>query len=139
MTCTNRCIPDNKDRGGNDIPVLIADDKPPTNLHFYWDNYIVEKFGSDPRFIGARLSRNISTGTAEAWSKGTPIAWAKESFRQAKSVTYNFAGLQEFVDNRGFNGVRLDAAYENSALVAARQQLSKAGVRLAAVLNNTMR
>jgi hypothetical protein len=35
--------------------------------------------------------------------------------------------------------VRLDDAYENSALIAARQQLSKAGVRLAAVLNNTVR
>ena len=119
--------------------MLIADDKPPTNLHFYWDNIIIEKLGSDPRFIGARLTKNISTGTAEAWSKGTPIAWAMESFRRAKSVAYNFAELQEFVDDRGFKGVRLDATYENSARLAARQQLSKAGVRLAAVLNNTIR
>ena len=130
---------DNKDRGGNDIPVLIADDKPPMNLHFYWDNYIVEKVGSDPRSIGARLSKNLSTRAVEAWSKGTPITWAKESFRHAKSVAYHFAGLQEFVDARGFKGVRLDVAYENSARLAARQQLSKAGVRLATVLNNTMR
>ncbi|HEY1236622.1 MAG TPA: S1/P1 nuclease [Candidatus Binatia bacterium] len=129
----------NKDRGGNDIPVLIADDKPPTNLHFYWDNFIVEKLGSDPRSIGARLSRNISTGTAEAWSKGTPIIWGKESFRRAKSVAYHFAGLQEFVGDRGLKGVRLDAVYENSARLAARQQLAKSGIRLAVVLNNTIR
>ena len=130
---------DNKDRGGNDIPLLIADDKPPTNLHFYWDNIIIEKLGTDPRSLGARLSRNISTGTAEAWSKGAPIAWAKESLRRAKTVAYNFVGLQEFVGDRGLKGVRLDAAYENSALLAARQQLAKSGIRLAAVLNNTMR
>ena len=130
---------DNKDRGGNDVAVLLAEDIPSTNLHFYWDNYIVERLGSDPWSIGAALSRKISTGTADAWSKGTPITWAKDSFRRAKTVVYNFAGLQEFADDRGAKGVRLDDAYENSALIAARQQLSKAGVRLAAVLNNTVR
>jgi hypothetical protein len=130
---------DNKDRGGNDIAVLLADDVPATNLHFYWDNHIVERLGNDPWSIGAALSRKISTGTAEAWSRGTQISWAQESFRRAKTVVYNFAGLQEFVDDRGAQGVRLDDAYENSALIAARQQLSKAGVRLAAVLNNTIR
>jgi hypothetical protein len=119
--------------------VLIADYNQATNLHFYWDNYVVETLGSDARSIGVRFTRNISTGTAEAWSKGTPIAWAKESFRQAKNVAYNIAGLQEFVDDRGFKGVRLDAAYENSARLAARQQLAKSGIRLAAILNNTMR
>jgi nuclease S1 len=129
----------NKDRGGNDIAVFLADDIPSTNLHLYWDNQIVERLGSDPRSIGAALSRKISAGTAEAWSRGTPISWAKESFRRAKTVVYNFAGLQEFVDDRGARGVRLDDAYENSALIAARQQLSKAGIRLAAVLNNTIR
>jgi len=130
---------DNNDRGGNDVAVLFAEDIPSTNLHFYWDNYIVERLGSDPWSIGAALSRKISTGTADAWSKGTPITWAKDSFRRAKTVVYNFAGLQEFADDRGAKGVRLDDAYENSALIAARQQLSKAGVRLAAVLNNTVR
>ena len=130
---------DNKDRGGNNIAVFLGDDIPLTNLHLYWDNQIVERLGSDPRSIGARLTKNISTRTAEAWSKGTLIGWTKESFRQAKSVAYNFAGLQEFVDDRGAKGVRLNDAYEKSALLAARQQLSKAGVRLAAVLNNTAR
>jgi hypothetical protein len=130
---------DNKDRGGNDIAVFLADDIPSTNLHLYWDNYIVERLGSDPRFIGAALSRKISAGTAEAWSRGTPISWAKESFRRAKTVVYNFTGLQEFVDDRGVKGVRIDETYENSALIVARQQLSKAGIRLAGVLNNTIR
>jgi hypothetical protein len=130
---------DNKDRGGNNIAVFLADDIPLTNLHLYWDNHIVEKLGSDPRSIGARLTKNISTRTAEAWSKGTAIGWAKESFRLAKTVVYNFGGLQEFVDDRGAKGVRLDNAYENAALLAARQQLSKAGIRLAGVLNNTIR
>jgi nuclease S1 len=130
---------DNKDRGGNDVAVLFAEDIPSTNLHLYWDNDVVERLGSDPRLIGASLSRKISTGTADAWSKGTPITWAKESFSRAKTVVYHFAGLQEFVDDRGARGVRLDETYENSALIAARQQLSKAGIRLAGVLNKTIR
>jgi len=48
-------------------------------------------------------------------------------------------GQSYHLPNPEFVGVRLDGAYENSALVAGRQQLSKAGIRLAAVLNNSIR
>jgi hypothetical protein len=65
--------------------------------------------------------------------------WAEGSFRQAKKVVYNFAGTQQFTDDHGANGIRLDAAYENRALPVVREQLSKAGVRLAVVLNQILK
>jgi hypothetical protein len=36
-------------------------------------------------------------------------------------------------------GEKLDAAYEERALAVAREQLSKAGVRLAVVLNGALK
>jgi hypothetical protein len=130
---------DNKDRGGNDIPVLSGDGAIPTNLHSYWDNHLVQGLGNDSRALGASLNRQITKAKADEWSKGTPTDWAKESFRQAKKVVYNFAGTQQFVDDHGAKGVRLDFVYDNRALPVVRDQLSKAGVRLAAVLNNTLK
>jgi hypothetical protein len=130
---------DNKDRGGNDIPVLSGDGAIPTNLHSYWDNHLVQGLGNDSRALGASLNRQITKAKADEWSKGTPTDWAKESFRQAKKVVYNFAGTQQFVDDHGAKGVRLDFVYYNRALPVVRDQLSKAGVRLAAVLNNTLK
>jgi nuclease S1 len=130
---------DNKDRGGNDIPVLSSDGAIPTNLHSYWDNHLVQRLGNDSRAVGASLNKQITKARADDWSKGTPTDWAKESFRQAKNVVYNFADTQQFFDDHGNKGVRLDASYDNRALPVVRDQLSKAGVRLAAVLNNTLK
>ena len=130
---------DNNDRGGNEVPVLFGPGHTLTNLHFYWDNYVVESLGSDSRATGALLSKQIGNSSAGRWSTGTTIAWARESFKQAKSVAYNFTGLAQFTDDRGAIGVRLDSSYENVAAVAAREQLMKAGVRLATLLNNIMR
>jgi hypothetical protein len=130
---------DNKDRGGNEVPVLFGDPATPGNLHSYWDNHLVQRLGDDPRAIGASLNQQITKAKADEWSKGTPTDWAKESFRQAKKVAYNFAGTQQFVDDHGAKGVRLDFVYYNRALPVVRDQLSKAGVRLAAVLNNTLK
>jgi hypothetical protein len=130
---------DNRDRGGNDVAILYGNRSTPDNLHSYWDRELIERLGSDPRKIGAALNRQISPAKAESWSRGAPGAWAKESFGQAKSVTYNLTGARELNAERSGKIVRLDAGYEQRALPVVREQLSKAGVRLAAVLNNVLR
>jgi len=126
---------DNWDRGGNDVAVLYGERTTPDNLHSYWDHYLVRGFGDDPRVVGASLNRQISKAKADLWSNGTPSDWAMQSFGRAKSVAYNLTGQQTFTDERGVKTIRLDQAYENHALTLAREQLAKAGVRLAAVLN----
>jgi hypothetical protein len=130
---------DNKDRGGNDVPVLDRERATPDNLHSYWDNHLVQRLGNDPRAAGAFLNKQITKAKAVQWSGGTPTSWAKGSFGQAKYVVYNFAGQQKFIDERGAKGVRLDTVYDNRALPVVREQLSKSGVRLAAVLNQTLK
>src|SRR4030095_4751533 len=129
---------DNKDRGGNDVKVIFGDFATPGNLHAYWDGRVVELMGNDPRAVGAALNKQITKAKAEEWSKGTPTIWARDSFRHAKSVAYNFAGTQQFTDDKGIKGIRLNVAYDNRAVPGAREQLSKAGVGLAAALNGRL-
>ena len=62
-----------------------------------------------------------------------------ESFQQAKSVAYNFTGESTFVDDHGGKGEDLDAAYDARALPVLKEQLSKGGVRLAALLNQALK
>jgi hypothetical protein len=50
-----------------------------------------------------------------------------------RCVSYNFSGEQQFIDDRGDKGERLDAKYDNRAMPVVRGQLSKGGIRLAAI------
>jgi hypothetical protein len=128
---------DNRDRGGNDVPVVLGQRAGRESLHSYWDNYLVQRLGSDARVVGASLDRQIIRAKADAWAKGTPADWAKDSFNQAKAVAYDFTGQQKLRGGQG--GVRLNTAYEQRAIPVVREQLSKAGVRLAGVLNDALR
>ena len=130
---------DHKDRGGNQVPVLYAKRTVPDNLHAYWDKNLVQRLGKDPKAVGGILNKRITAAKAGEWSKGTPADWAKESFDEAKSVSYNFTGEKQFIDDHGGTGERLDATYDNRALPVVREQLSKGGVRLAAVLNEALK
>ena len=127
---------DRKDRGGNDVVVLFGDRTVPDNLHAYWDTHLVQKLGSDVRAVAAALNQRIGTANAQDWAKGTAADWAKGSFQRAKSVVYKFAGESTIIDAHGVQIQRLDTAYDGKALPTVREQLSKAGVRLAMVLNN---
>jgi hypothetical protein len=130
---------DHKDRGGNQVPVLFAKRTVSSNLHSYWDTELVKRLGKEAKTVGVSLNKQIATAKANEWSKGTPADWAKESFDKAKSVAYNFSGEQDFIDDHGGKGERLDATYDNRGLPVVREQLSKGGVRLAAVLNDALK
>jgi len=127
---------DRKDRGGNDVAVLFGDRSVPDNLHAYWDTYLVQKLGDDVRAVAVALNLKIGKATAQDWAKGTATDWARDSFRRAKSVVYNFAAESTVTNTHGVQIQRLNTAYESRALPTVREQLSKAGVRLAMVLNN---
>ena len=129
---------DNRDRGGNDVTVVFGQRARRESLHSYWDNYLVQRLGSNARAAGASLDRQITRAKTDAWAKGTPVDWAKESFNQAKTVAYDFTGQQKLSGAQG-GAVRLNTAYEQRAIPIVREQLSKAGVRLASVLNDVLR
>jgi hypothetical protein len=123
---------DDHDDGGNRKRV-VADGFRPRNLHHFWDTEWVRRLGNNPRQIAGVIVAGISGEQRRAWSQGTVSDWVMESFAVARQDAYG--GLPE-ASTRGV--YLLDARYTEAAIRDVRVQLSRAGVRLAVVLNRAL-
>jgi hypothetical protein len=103
------------------------------NLHRYWDIEFVERLGTDPPQVAANLIGQISEAQRQEWSSGTPADWAMETFALARSDVY---GLLPRPDEQG--KYSLPPAFVEQAVRDVALQLSRAGVRLAFVLNQAL-
>jgi hypothetical protein len=120
---------DDYDAGGN--KKLVSDEGVhPGNLHHYWDVEFVERLGTDPRQVAAELIGQISEPQRQEWSNGTPADWAMEAFALARRDAYGL--LPRPGDQSTYT---LPPAYTKQAEQDVALQLSRAGVRLAFVLN----
>ena len=124
---------DDFDRGGNDLSVSAAGFHA-GNLHHFWDTEFVRLLGADPASSARSLLASLTPADRRRWSVGTPSNWAIESFQLAKRDAY---GLLPPPTRRGT--YRLDARYIDAARNDARLQLTKAGVRLAALLDRALK
>lgn len=120
---------DNHDRGGNDIRIDLQGRR--TNLHQLWDTRVVEAMGRDASRTAADIVASIPQAQRKAWQAGTPVNWANESNRIAREKIYPMI--------EGRRSLRLSNQYLRREIPATRQQLAKAGVRLAWLLNDTLR
>ncbi len=120
------------DRGGNDETVTAPNLKS-GNLHAYWDTQFVTLQGSGEAAIANQLIAGITEAQKAQWSSGTPADWAMESFDVSKAHSY---GL--LLTPTSPNHYTLPASYVTDAKVVVAEQLSKAGVRLAFVLNGAL-
>jgi hypothetical protein len=123
---------DDHDQGGNKKRASAPGFDSGT-LHHYWDTEFVEMLGPDPKQVAAALIARISPHDAKTWASGDPSTWALDSFRIAKDDVY---GRLPPPNARG--GFRLPDDYITMARRDVAMQLSKAGVRLAAVLNKAL-
>jgi hypothetical protein len=120
---------DNQDRGGNDVYVDFMGRR--TNLHAVWDSGILAAAHiSDERAYALELAHSISPAEAEKWRSGTPADWADDSYGVASNLIYGV-----WPHSPG----ALPASYEEKAIYVVQVQLEKAGVRLAAVLDDMLR
>jgi hypothetical protein len=139
---------DRGDQGGECIALQIGS-KPPVRLSTYWEEILVaEVAGPDPAKGAARIAAALPAAESQKWAEGTPATWAQESYEIAKSVTYSFAagqpeGKHSFPAAKGQTETcpsvdlyRVGPDYETKALAAVKQQLAKAGVRLARTLRD---
>lgn len=119
----------NNDKGGNEVSVSFMGAS--TNLHALWDSGLLRAMpGEDHLF--STLSQAITSDQVPSWSNGTVEQWAGESFQTAKATVY---GLLPVVEKG--QTVKVGEWYEQMAEPVLEQQLEKAGVRLAAILNGT--
>jgi hypothetical protein len=118
---------DNDDRGGNDVAVLYR--KAHTNLHAVWDSGLLRSMAGEDQLLAA-LVEAITADEAAAWSAGTVEEWTNESFQAARTTVYGLLPPAP----KG-QTVPLGEWYAQMAEPVVEQQLEKAGVRLAAILN----
>lgn len=126
---------DDMDRGGNAIKLRHGPHGTADNLHAYWDVALVRRLGTDPREVADRLVQDFR-GQEARWMAGTAEDWAWESFRKAREVAYRLP-QEPGADRKGAMR-RIDQDYERRALDTVREQLVKAGMRMAMVLNRAL-
>lgn len=114
------------DHGGNGIVVVAAGRN--LDLHALWDSVVVKRIGEDRDAIAARLSASVSPEQKKAWGKGSIRDWSWESHLLAVRVAYG--GLPPG------NPKQLEDGYLRQATMVAEEQLAKAGIRLAKVIND---
>jgi hypothetical protein len=124
---------DDHDRGGNSKRVSASGFKT-GNLHHFWDTEFVDQLGPDAKTIASDLIGHITKDQQTQWQAGTLADWAQESFKMAKDDVY---GLLPEPNSHG--SFRLSDDYVTTATNDVSLQLSKAGVRLAKLLNEALR
>ena len=121
---------DDHDQGGNQKTVS-GPGLPSTKLHSAWDTAFVEQQGStDPASVASQLLSTITEAQRASWSAGTAADWAQESFALARDDAYGMLPAPTSA-----NHYRVSSQYIDTARQVVGTQLSRAGVRLASLLN----
>jgi nuclease S1 len=130
--CQPLHVGDTGSKGGNLIQVHFYSIG--SDLHRVWDLQIIDRRSTDERMWLADLRAIANPKLVAEWSKGTPEDWATDTLQVAKKA-YSFPGTDTAITSEA----RLGDAYYGMALPMIQAQLAKAGVRLAAMLNEIFR
>lgn len=131
---------DNRDDQGGRIRVVLpgASEKMRVSLRDVWeDNLPALAVGSLE--TGLPYLQPIAAQGAQAWSRGDIDSWAAETHRLAVDGVYNRLPEIPACNRLPKNPEPLDRAYVSAAVPVVREQLAKAGIRLAVVLNDALR
>jgi hypothetical protein len=112
---------DRNDKGGNGE--LFRWHGKRLSLHQIWDQDVVTPLGRDSVSVAAVIDSQLTPQQKAAFARESVEDWTNESFHLAESEIY--ARLPD----------RLPENYAQKESDIARQQLAKAGIRLAAILN----
>lgn len=125
---------DEHDQGGN-TEMVTAPGLSWTggNLHAFWDTQLVTLQGKGKTAIARKLIAQITPAQRTTWSAGSAIDWAKES-----SASAEVDGYGRLPTPTSPHHYTLPKSYVTNAKAVVAEQLSKAGVRLAFVLNTAL-
>jgi hypothetical protein len=127
---------DNGDRSGDRVRVVLPGAmKARTTLYTVWDNDLVASAIGGLAETGLPYVRALADARGDGWSRGGIADWVADGHDVALHIAYgklpNPPACNKLPDK--FEGLGPD--YFSAATPAVREQLAKAGVRLAAVLN----
>jgi hypothetical protein len=126
---------DHEDQGGNQVKVLFDHRNVGVALHSFWDTEVVKRNGPDPTIVAGILDQ-VHGAKCDGWMSGDPSDWALESFGIAKEAVYKLG--QQTTDAKGDPAFLLSGALQVRAVEIAREQLEKAGCRLAMMLTQAL-
>ncbi len=130
---------DNKDNRGERIRVTLpGSSERRLNLHDAWDQAFVAVAVGSPSLGAAYLAPIVKAG-ARNWAQGDIDGWAAETHQVAAEVIYARLPERPACNKTPRDPEILDRAYVSAATPLVREQLAKAGVRLALVLNDVLR
>ncbi|MEM1250496.1 MAG: S1/P1 nuclease [Acidobacteriota bacterium] len=113
------------DRGGNRIPVDFFGEE--WNLHSLWDTGILSRRDGSWRRLARRIHQTERSIDAE-WSDESLLQWVAESYRLAVDVVYPSLPPD----------ARVGRLYVEAYRPLVDQQLHKAGLRMANLLNTVL-
>lgn len=121
------------DRGGNRISVSGQCSR---NLHATWDTCLVlYAVGPDPAEAATDLLQDVTPELQKAWRGSQPWDWANESFVISKAASTAYCEMQGSSCNPGRRSLVVGEEYLSANEAVVREQLKKAGVRLAHLLD----
>lgn len=105
-------------------------------LHAYWDGLL----GDKPEMLEVEQTGKglLASGKPAGADNPDPSAWIDDSFELAKTVVYA-PPISSDNDPTVPISPRPDAAYQAKAMAVARSQVTLAGYRLGALLNNDLK
>jgi S1/P1 Nuclease len=127
---------DRSDRGGNDVKAAYGAIEGRMNLHWLWDGPLAERAITTPQAGAAGLLSELSADDETKMRGGTSAQWSAESYALAKTIVYATA----LGDACGPVPPRakIDNASIERLIPTARQQIVKAGLRLARMLDEAI-
>ncbi len=145
---------DNHDRGGNCTQIRFFSEDKPENLHAIWDYKIIARDLEAKKETQSQYAAALDSDFPSSESKIDISAWTWESHALASKVAYGdlkppipiasptlgTADQAACTAGRAAVGalhISIGDEYVNRALPVIREQLAKAGYRLAALLNQT--
>jgi hypothetical protein len=121
------------DRGGNSVLVTGICG---ANLHAAWDTCLVLKaVGEDVNEAATELMKTITPARIESWTHSKPMEWANESFAIAEQAQTKYCIRQGAPCDHPSGKVHVDDAYVAANAPIVKEQLQRAGVRLAHLLD----
>ena len=130
---------DNGDRSGDRVRVILPGAlKARMSLYSIWDNDLVASAIGGSAETGLPYLRPLADANADAWSRGDIDAWVVEGHDVARQVAYGRLPQPPACGKLPDQPEGLGPDYFAAAVPAVRDQLAKAAVRLAAVLNASL-
>lgn len=121
------------DAGGNKCPLIFKGEK--TNLHALWDEGIINFSKLSYTELTDFLLKAYKKPEIEKWRKGEVLDWASESKKLREEIYPK--GMVCSDDEKKL--VSLSYDYSNKWMPVIEERLFQAGLRLAVILNSTLK